>query len=185
MNLPSDFCRTGRRLGRTRRMMSFADEILDRRGRLVAATVGVYARQLVRRPELGEIMRRLQSRVERSNLARAGGARPVEASDANDVQVRHERRRSEGPLIGRSDRQPVEGRNVDPDLGLRRRGITPGAIGSDKRLRGTPGPSVPGSYSWTAGGFFTICSTMRHCASTTSSRPNSSLFPCIASPSRR
>ena len=41
------------------RMMGFADELLDRRGRLVAATVGVYARQLVRRPELGEIMRRL------------------------------------------------------------------------------------------------------------------------------
>jgi predicted protein tyrosine phosphatase len=41
------------------RMIAFADELLDRRGRLVAATVGVYARQLVRRPELGEIMRRL------------------------------------------------------------------------------------------------------------------------------
>jgi predicted protein tyrosine phosphatase len=41
------------------RMIEFADELLDRRGRLVAATVGVYARQLVRRPELGEIMRRL------------------------------------------------------------------------------------------------------------------------------
>ena len=40
-------------------MMSFADELLDRRGRLLAATVGVYARQLVRRPELGDIMRRL------------------------------------------------------------------------------------------------------------------------------
>jgi predicted protein tyrosine phosphatase len=41
------------------RMISFADELLDRNGRLMAATASIYARQLVRRPELGETMRRL------------------------------------------------------------------------------------------------------------------------------
>jgi predicted protein tyrosine phosphatase len=40
------------------RMIEFADELLDRRGRLVAAIAGIYARQLANRPELGEIMRR-------------------------------------------------------------------------------------------------------------------------------
>jgi predicted protein tyrosine phosphatase len=40
------------------RMIEFADELLDRRGRLIAATTGIYARQLEKRPELGEIMRR-------------------------------------------------------------------------------------------------------------------------------
>jgi predicted protein tyrosine phosphatase len=40
------------------RMIEFADELLDRRGRLVAAIAGIYARQLERRPELAEIMRR-------------------------------------------------------------------------------------------------------------------------------
>jgi hypothetical protein len=39
-------------------MIEFADELLDRRGRLVAAIAGIYARQLERRPELAEIMRR-------------------------------------------------------------------------------------------------------------------------------
>ena len=41
------------------RMIGFADELLDRNGRLMAATVGIYTKQLVRRPELGETMRRL------------------------------------------------------------------------------------------------------------------------------
>jgi predicted protein tyrosine phosphatase len=41
------------------RMITFADELLDRQGRLMAATAGIYAHQLVRRPELGETMRRL------------------------------------------------------------------------------------------------------------------------------
>ena len=41
------------------RMITFADELLDRSGRLMAATAGIYAQQLVRRPELGETMRRL------------------------------------------------------------------------------------------------------------------------------
>ena len=41
------------------RMITFADELLDRNGRLMAATAGIYAQQLVRRPELGETMRRL------------------------------------------------------------------------------------------------------------------------------
>jgi predicted protein tyrosine phosphatase len=40
------------------RMITFADELLDREGRLMAATAGIYAQQLVRRPELAEIMRR-------------------------------------------------------------------------------------------------------------------------------
>ena len=40
------------------RMITFADELLDRRGRLVAATGAIYARQLAARPELAEIMRR-------------------------------------------------------------------------------------------------------------------------------
>ena len=41
------------------RMITFADELLDRNGRLMAATAGIYTQQLVRRPELGETMRRL------------------------------------------------------------------------------------------------------------------------------
>jgi predicted protein tyrosine phosphatase len=41
------------------RMITFADDLLDRKGRLMAATTGIYAQQLVRRPELGETMRRL------------------------------------------------------------------------------------------------------------------------------
>jgi hypothetical protein len=40
------------------RMVAFADELLDRNGRLMAATTGIYAQQLAKRPELGEIMRR-------------------------------------------------------------------------------------------------------------------------------
>jgi predicted protein tyrosine phosphatase len=40
------------------RMITFADELLDREGRLMAATAGIYAQQLVRRPDLAEIMRR-------------------------------------------------------------------------------------------------------------------------------
>jgi predicted protein tyrosine phosphatase len=41
------------------RMITFADELLDRNGRLMAATAGIYTQQLARRPELGETMRRL------------------------------------------------------------------------------------------------------------------------------
>jgi predicted protein tyrosine phosphatase len=40
------------------RMITFADELLDRHGRLSAATAGIYTRQLAKRPELAEIMRR-------------------------------------------------------------------------------------------------------------------------------
>jgi predicted protein tyrosine phosphatase len=40
------------------RMITFADELLNRSGRLSAATAGIYARQLANRPELAEIMRR-------------------------------------------------------------------------------------------------------------------------------
>jgi predicted protein tyrosine phosphatase len=40
------------------RMIGFADELLDRGGRLLAATGSIYARQLETRPELGDIMRR-------------------------------------------------------------------------------------------------------------------------------
>jgi predicted protein tyrosine phosphatase len=41
------------------RMITFADELLNRHGRLSAATAGIYSRQLARRPELAETMRRL------------------------------------------------------------------------------------------------------------------------------
>jgi predicted protein tyrosine phosphatase len=40
------------------RMITFADQLLDRRGRLIAATAGIYATQLATRPELAEIMGR-------------------------------------------------------------------------------------------------------------------------------
>jgi hypothetical protein len=40
-------------------MITFADELLSRHGRLSAATAGIYTRQLARRPELAETMRRL------------------------------------------------------------------------------------------------------------------------------
>jgi predicted protein tyrosine phosphatase len=40
------------------RMIAFADELLDRQGRLITATGAIYARQLSARPELAEIMRR-------------------------------------------------------------------------------------------------------------------------------
>ena len=39
-------------------MITFADELLDRDGRLIAATAGIYGTQLAKRPELAEIMRR-------------------------------------------------------------------------------------------------------------------------------
>ena len=39
-------------------MITFADELLDRHGRLSAAIAGIYTRQLAKRPELAEIMRR-------------------------------------------------------------------------------------------------------------------------------
>jgi len=45
-------------LARPRRR-TFADDLLDRNGRLMTATTGIYAQQLVRRPELAETMRRL------------------------------------------------------------------------------------------------------------------------------
>jgi predicted protein tyrosine phosphatase len=41
------------------RMIGFADELLDRRGRLTAALARLYARQLARRPEAGRDMRGL------------------------------------------------------------------------------------------------------------------------------
>jgi predicted protein tyrosine phosphatase len=40
------------------RMIRFADDLLDREGRLMAATASIYAKQLVKRPDLAEIMRR-------------------------------------------------------------------------------------------------------------------------------
>ena len=40
------------------RMIAFADELLDRGGRLVATTGTIYARRLAARPELAEFMRR-------------------------------------------------------------------------------------------------------------------------------
>ena len=41
------------------RMITFADELLDRNGRLMTAIAGIYTRQLEKRPEIGETMRRL------------------------------------------------------------------------------------------------------------------------------
>jgi predicted protein tyrosine phosphatase len=40
------------------RMIGFADEILGKRGRLVEAIAGIYAKQLVTRPQIGDFMRR-------------------------------------------------------------------------------------------------------------------------------
>lgn len=40
------------------RMITFADELLERNGRLSAANASIYTRQLERHPELAEIMRR-------------------------------------------------------------------------------------------------------------------------------
>jgi predicted protein tyrosine phosphatase len=40
------------------RMITFADELLGRNGRLMTATASLYTRQLDKRPELAEIMRR-------------------------------------------------------------------------------------------------------------------------------
>jgi predicted protein tyrosine phosphatase len=41
------------------RMIGFADELLGRDGRLIAAVAGLYARRLAARPELADTMRRL------------------------------------------------------------------------------------------------------------------------------
>jgi predicted protein tyrosine phosphatase len=46
------------------RMIGFADEILDRDGRLAAAVGRIYARRLSTRPDLGETMRRLNREKE-------------------------------------------------------------------------------------------------------------------------
>jgi predicted protein tyrosine phosphatase len=46
------------------RMIGFADEILGRGGRLEAAVVGLYAKSLAARPELAEVMTRLNRRRE-------------------------------------------------------------------------------------------------------------------------
>jgi predicted protein tyrosine phosphatase len=55
------------------RMIGFADELLDRRGRLTAALARLYARQLARRPEAGRDMRGLgrAREVEMGERARA------------------------------------------------------------------------------------------------------------------
>jgi predicted protein tyrosine phosphatase len=42
------------------RMIGFADELLGRNGRLTAAVNKVYARRLATRPELADVMRRLE-----------------------------------------------------------------------------------------------------------------------------
>jgi predicted protein tyrosine phosphatase len=67
------------------RMIEFADELLDRRGRLVAAIAGIYASQLEKRPELAEIMRR-GNRAREVELG-LSGKRPAEA-DARDATSR-------------------------------------------------------------------------------------------------
>jgi predicted protein tyrosine phosphatase len=56
------------------RMIAFADELLDRGGRLMAATGTIYARQLAGRPELAEIMRR-GNRAQEVELG-LGGTQP-------------------------------------------------------------------------------------------------------------
>ena len=58
MNSLSDCCRQRPQAWPNSRMITFADELLDRHGRLSAATAGIYTRQLEKRPELAEIMRR-------------------------------------------------------------------------------------------------------------------------------
>jgi predicted protein tyrosine phosphatase len=62
------------------RMITFADELLDREGRLMAATAGIYAQQLVRRPDLAEIMRR-GNRVREVELG-LNGRQPTQAKRA-------------------------------------------------------------------------------------------------------
>ena len=62
------------------RMITFADELLDREGRLMAATAGIYAQQLVRRPDLAEIMRR-GNRVREVELG-LNGRQPTPAKRA-------------------------------------------------------------------------------------------------------
>jgi predicted protein tyrosine phosphatase len=62
------------------RMITFADELLDREGRLMAATAGIYALQLVRRPDLAEIMRR-GNRVREVELG-LNGRQPTQAKRA-------------------------------------------------------------------------------------------------------
>jgi hypothetical protein len=61
-------------------MITFADELLDREGRLMAATAGIYAQQLVRRPDLAEIMRR-GNRVREVELG-LNGRQPTPAKRA-------------------------------------------------------------------------------------------------------
>ena len=52
------------------RMIGFADEILGRSGRLTAAVGGLYARSLAAKPDLAEVMTRLD-RVREVELGRA------------------------------------------------------------------------------------------------------------------
>ncbi len=52
------------------RMIGFADEILNRSGRLTAAAGGLYARSLAAKPDLAEVMTRLD-RVREVELGRA------------------------------------------------------------------------------------------------------------------
>jgi predicted protein tyrosine phosphatase len=56
------------------RMIGFADELLDRGGRLLAAAAAIYARRLAAQPELAEIMRR-GNRAREVELG-LGGPRP-------------------------------------------------------------------------------------------------------------
>ena len=65
------------------RMITFADELLDRHGRLSAATAGIYTRQLEKRPELAEIMRR-GNRAREVELG-LNGKRPAQAVTGGEV----------------------------------------------------------------------------------------------------
>jgi predicted protein tyrosine phosphatase len=68
------------------RMIALADELLDRRGRLIAATGAIYARQLAARPELAEIMRR-GNRAREVELG-LGGTQPGPFQRATRVVAR-------------------------------------------------------------------------------------------------
>jgi predicted protein tyrosine phosphatase len=55
-------------------MIAFADDLLDREGRLTAACAKLYARQLARRPETGRYMRE-NGRAREVEMAAGAGAR--------------------------------------------------------------------------------------------------------------
>ena len=73
------------------RMITFADELLDRNGRLFAATAGIYTRQLERRPELGRDHAPGQSRARGRAGPEREAAWPVAASGVGRLAARRAR----------------------------------------------------------------------------------------------